>query len=51
MGKIEQLNFNNILVILDNIYYAGQSEVAQWRFLTYLLGGGTDEVIPSCSQM
>ncbi|MEH2226721.1 HEAT repeat domain-containing protein [Nostoc sp.] len=44
LGKIEQLNLNNIVVILDSIYYAGQSEFAQWRFLTYFLSGGTDEV-------
>ncbi|MEH2090919.1 HEAT repeat domain-containing protein [Nostoc sp.] len=44
LAKIEQLNLNNIVVILDSIYYAGQSEFAQWRFLTYFLGGGTDEV-------
>ncbi|MEH2420670.1 MAG: HEAT repeat domain-containing protein [Nostoc sp.] len=44
LGKIEQLNLNNIVVILDSIYYAGQSEFDQWRFLTYFLGGGTNEV-------
>ncbi|WP_228013316.1 hypothetical protein [Nostoc edaphicum] len=44
LGKIEQLNLNNIVVILDNVYYAGQSEFARWRFLTYFLGGGTEEV-------
>ncbi|MHC5610893.1 MAG: hypothetical protein ACYTXA_07710 [Nostoc sp.] len=44
LGKIEQLNLNNIVVILDSIYYAGQSEFAQWRFLTYFLSGGTNEV-------
>jgi len=44
LGKIEQLNLNNVVVILDSVYYAGQSEFAQWRFLTYFLGGGTDEV-------
>ncbi|WP_435027793.1 HEAT repeat domain-containing protein [Nostoc sp. CALU 1950] len=44
LEKIEQLNLNNIVVILDMIYYAGQSEFAQWRFLSYFLGGGTDEV-------
>ncbi|MEH2281918.1 MAG: HEAT repeat domain-containing protein, partial [Nostoc sp.] len=44
LGKIEQLNLNNIVVILDSIYYDGQSEFAQWRFLTYFLAGGTDEV-------
>ncbi|MEH2167009.1 MAG: HEAT repeat domain-containing protein [Nostoc sp.] len=44
LGKIEQLNLNNVVVILDSIYYAGQSEFEQWRFLSYFLGGGTDEV-------
>jgi HEAT repeat protein len=52
LGKIEQLNLNNVLLILDSIYYPGyyssyypgQSEFEQWRFLTYFLGGGTDEV-------
>ncbi|MEH2192675.1 MAG: HEAT repeat domain-containing protein, partial [Nostoc sp.] len=44
LGKIEKLNLNNIVVILDSIYYAGQSEFAQWRFLSYFLSGGTDEV-------
>jgi HEAT repeat protein len=44
LGKIEQLNLNNIVVILDSIYHAGQSEFAQWRFLTYFLGGSTNEV-------
>ncbi|BAY97772.1 hypothetical protein NIES37_17170 [Tolypothrix tenuis PCC 7101] len=44
LGKIEQLNLNNVLVILDRVYYVGQSEFLQWRFLSYLLGGGTDEV-------
>ncbi|BAY09491.1 HEAT repeat domain-containing protein [Calothrix sp. NIES-2098] len=44
LGRIEQLNLDSIVVILDSIYYAGQSEFEQWRFLTYFLGGGTDEV-------
>jgi HEAT repeat protein len=44
LGKIEQLKLNNVLLTLDSVYYAGQSEFAQWRFLTYFLGGGTDEV-------
>ncbi|RCJ39027.1 PBS lyase [Nostoc punctiforme NIES-2108] len=44
LGKIEQLNLNNVVVILDSIYYERQSEVAQWRFLTYFLASGTDEV-------
>ena len=44
LGKIEQLNLSNVVVILDSVYYAEQSEVAQTRFLTYFLGGGTEEV-------
>ncbi|MBG1271096.1 HEAT repeat domain-containing protein [Nostoc sp. WHI] len=44
LGKIEQLNLNNIVVILDSVYYAGQSEFETWRFFTYFLSGGTDEV-------
>ncbi|MEH1920194.1 HEAT repeat domain-containing protein [Nostoc sp.] len=44
LGKIEQLNLNNVVVILDSVYYAGQSEFAQWRFLTYFLSGGNDDV-------
>jgi HEAT repeat protein len=44
LGNIEQLNLDNIVVILDNVYYAGQSEFDQWRFLTYFFSGGTDEV-------
>ncbi|MEH2005716.1 NACHT domain-containing protein, partial [Nostoc sp.] len=44
LGKIEQFKLNNIVVILDIIYYTGQSQFAEWRFLTYFLGGGTDEV-------
>jgi HEAT repeat protein len=44
LGNIQQLNLDNIVVILDSVYYAGQSEFEQWRFLTYFLGGGTDEV-------
>ena len=42
--KIEQLKLNNAVVILDSVYYAGQSEFEQWRFLTYFLSGGTDDV-------
>ncbi len=44
LGNIQQLNLDNIVIILDNVYYAGQSEFEQWRFLTYFLSGGTDEV-------
>ncbi|MEH2328265.1 HEAT repeat domain-containing protein, partial [Nostoc sp.] len=44
LGKIEQLNLSDVVVILDSIYYADYQELKQWRFLTYFLGGGTDEV-------
>ncbi|MEH1970430.1 HEAT repeat domain-containing protein [Nostoc sp.] len=44
LGKIEQLNLNNIVVILDSVYYAGQLEFEFWRFWSYFLSGGTDEV-------
>ncbi|MEH2452358.1 HEAT repeat domain-containing protein [Nostoc sp.] len=44
LGKIEQLNLNNIVVILDSIYYADYEELKQWRFLTYFLGGSTEDV-------
>ncbi|MEY2911791.1 MAG: hypothetical protein RLZZ184_1100 [Cyanobacteriota bacterium] len=44
LGKIEKLRLNQVVVILDSVYYEGQSEIAKWRFLTYFLGGGTDDV-------
>ncbi|MFK0734130.1 MAG: NACHT domain-containing protein, partial [Gloeotrichia echinulata HAB0833] len=44
LGKIEQLNLNNVVVILDSIYYESQSNFPAWRFLTYFLSGATDEV-------
>ena len=44
LGKIRKLEFNEVVIILDNVYYDGQSQIAQWRFLSYFLGGGTDEV-------
>ncbi|MEH2394763.1 MAG: HEAT repeat domain-containing protein, partial [Nostoc sp.] len=42
--KIRQLKFDEIIVILDNAYYDGQSYIESWRFLTYFLGGGTEQV-------
>ncbi len=45
LGQIEQLDFESVVVILDNVYYVGQSEFEQWRFFTYLLGAGTEDVI------
>jgi len=44
LGEIGKLRLDQVVVILDSVYYEGQSEIAKWRFLTYFLGGGTDEV-------
>ncbi len=52
LGNIQQLKLEEIVIILDNIYYAGQSNqntgfwsgFEYWRFLTYYLGGGTEDV-------
>jgi HEAT repeat protein len=44
LGKIGKLRLDQVVVILDSVYYEGQSEIAKWRFLTYFLGGGTDDV-------
>lgn len=44
LGKIDKLNLNNVFVILDNVYYVDQSQFGKWRFFTYFLSGGTDEV-------
>jgi HEAT repeat protein/Uma2 family endonuclease len=44
LGKIRKLEFNEVVIILDNVYNDGRSQIAQWRFLSYFVGGGTDEV-------
>lgn len=44
LANIEQLNLNNVVVILDSVYYDSQSDFQLWRFFTYLLSGATDEV-------
>jgi HEAT repeat protein len=44
LANIEQLNLNNVVVILDSVYYDSQSDFQLWRFFTYFLSGGTDEV-------
>jgi len=51
LGNIQQLKLEEIVIILDNVYYAGQSSTnspgagfKNWRFLTYYLSGGTNEV-------
>jgi HEAT repeat protein len=49
LGQIEQLQTSNLVTVIDNIYYAGQSDLStinvleNWRFLSYLLGGGSDD--------
>ncbi|NER19715.1 MAG: HEAT repeat domain-containing protein [Symploca sp. SIO1C2] len=44
LGKIRRLELNEVVVILDRIYEPKESDFEFWRFLTYFLGGGTDEV-------
>ena len=45
LGKIEKLSLNQVLIILDVFYYPGDlSHLNKWRFLTYFLAGGTEEV-------
>jgi Lipoprotein amino terminal region len=44
LGKIRQLELKEISIILNIIYERNQSQLEQWRFHTYILGGGTEEV-------
>ncbi|MBE9116758.1 HEAT repeat domain-containing protein [Lusitaniella coriacea LEGE 07157] len=44
LGKIAQLQLDEVVIVLDFLYDEGKSGVAQWRFQTYFLGGGTEEV-------
>ncbi|WP_414621091.1 HEAT repeat domain-containing protein [Calothrix sp. CCY 0018] len=44
LGKIEKPNFNQVLLILNNFYYPRQYDSDEWRFRTYFLSGGTEEV-------
>ncbi|BAY85673.1 HEAT repeat-containing PBS lyase [Calothrix parasitica NIES-267] len=44
LGNIKQLELEEVVIVLDNVYYAGQLEFQYLRFLTYFLSGGTDEV-------
>ncbi len=53
LGNIQQLKLEEVAIVLDNVYYAGQSNISSlslslgfenWRFSTYYLSGGTDEV-------
>ncbi len=46
LGKIEKLSLNQVLLVLNNFYYYYQREgdLDKWRFQTYFLSGGTEEV-------
>ncbi|WP_298909885.1 HEAT repeat domain-containing protein, partial [uncultured Nostoc sp.] len=44
LGNIRKLELNEVVVILNNFYEPGYSDYLNWRFLTYFLGGGTEEV-------
>ncbi len=44
LGKITKLNLNQVLLVLNNFYYPKQASKDEWRFRTYFLGGGTEEV-------
>ncbi|MEO0688644.1 MAG: PBS lyase, partial [Cyanobacteria bacterium J06649_11] len=44
LKNLQQLELEEVVIVLDNLYYAGQSEFKNWRFLTYFLSGGTEEV-------
>ncbi|MGD1914141.1 MAG: HEAT repeat domain-containing protein [Rivularia sp. (in: cyanobacteria)] len=51
LGNIQQLKLKEVFIVLDRIYYAGQSYTdtnilgfENWRFSTYYLSGGTEEV-------
>ncbi|MFN6515951.1 MAG: HEAT repeat domain-containing protein [Nostoc sp. CreGUA01] len=44
LEKIRKLEVKEVVVILNNFYERGDSEYLNWRFLTYFLGGGTEEV-------
>ncbi|MEH2103460.1 MAG: HEAT repeat domain-containing protein, partial [Nostoc sp.] len=44
LEKTRKLESDEIVIILNNVYYDGQSKIEDWRFLTYFLGGGTEPV-------
>ena len=43
-ANFRQLKLGEVVVVLNNLYYASHLESKRWRFLTYLTGGGTKEV-------
>ncbi|MFN6487303.1 HEAT repeat domain-containing protein [Nostoc sp. DedQUE02] len=44
LTNIRKLELKEVVIILNNSYQPGNSEYLNWRFLTYFLGGGTEEV-------
>jgi len=46
LSNIRKLELNEVVVVLDRVYEPNQPNIGfeQWRFLTYFLSGGTDEV-------
>ncbi len=46
LGNIRKLALNEVLVVLNNLYEPNQqnTDFETWRFFTYFLSGGTDEI-------
>ncbi len=44
LEKIEKFSLNQVLLVLNNFYYPEQPNLYFWRFLTYFLAGGTEDV-------
>ncbi|MBE9129388.1 MULTISPECIES: HEAT repeat domain-containing protein [unclassified Coleofasciculus] len=44
LGNIRKLELNEVILILSNAYEIKQKYFEYWRFLTYFLSGGTDDV-------
>ncbi len=44
LGKIEKLSLNQVLLVLNNFYYPREQNLDEWRFHTYFLAGGTEDV-------
>ncbi|MBD1906451.1 HEAT repeat domain-containing protein [Trichocoleus sp. FACHB-832] len=46
LRKIRKLELNEVVLVLDRVYELNQQNInfERWRFLTYFLSGGTDEV-------
>jgi HEAT repeat protein len=44
LGNIRKLELSEVVVVLDRVYEPNLSNFEYWRFLTYFLGGDTDEV-------